>query len=168
MSPNLGSCWGSFGTQSVSEGLLHCPNVPALAPARYASASCRVLFCRLALPNVYRRPQGPPKAPEDRRQPQIYPNSSPDHRVCNFFTPLRYPHAVHRWIRGKGHGKGRRLGDGSSGHAGRVGMAQDLLKKGVKLPALMTAGRLRKLWRAWVVPTLSSDPHSCLAKATCC
>ena len=47
-------------------------------------------------------------------------------------------------------------------------MAQDLAKKGVKLPALMTAGRLRKLWRAWVVPTLSSDPHSCLAKATCC
>ena len=79
MSPNLGSCWGSFGTQSVSEGLLDCPNVPALAPARYASASCRVLSCRLALPNVYRRPQGPQKhlkTAETPNLPELEPGPS--------------------------------------------------------------------------------------------
>ena len=35
------------------------------------------------------------------------------------------------------------LGEGYTGHRGRVGMAQDLAKTGVKLPALMTAGRCR-------------------------
>ena len=39
------------------------------------------------------------------------------------------------------------LGDGFTGHSGRVGMAQDLVKSGVELPALMTAGRW-KLSRA--------------------
>ena len=33
------------------------------------------------------------------------------------------------------------LGEGYTGHSGRVGMAQDLVKSGVELPALMTAGR---------------------------
>ena len=33
------------------------------------------------------------------------------------------------------------LGDGFTGHSGRVGMAQDLAAKGVELPALMAAGR---------------------------
>ena len=33
------------------------------------------------------------------------------------------------------------LGDGFTGHSGRVGIAQDLVKSGVELPALMTAGR---------------------------
>ena len=33
------------------------------------------------------------------------------------------------------------LGDGFSGHSGRVGMAQDLSAAGTELPALMTAGR---------------------------
>ena len=33
------------------------------------------------------------------------------------------------------------LGEGFTGHSGRVGMAQDLLKSGVELPALMTADR---------------------------
>ena len=31
------------------------------------------------------------------------------------------------------------LGEGYTGHSGRVGMAQDLAKNGVELPALMTA-----------------------------
>ena len=33
------------------------------------------------------------------------------------------------------------LGDGFTGHSGRVGMAQDLAAAGVELPALMQAGR---------------------------
>ena len=33
------------------------------------------------------------------------------------------------------------LGEGFTGHSGRVGMAQDLAAAGVELPALMTAGR---------------------------
>lgn len=33
------------------------------------------------------------------------------------------------------------LGDGFTGHSGRVGMAQDLTAAGVELPALMVAGR---------------------------
>ena len=32
------------------------------------------------------------------------------------------------------------LGEGYTSHSGRVGMAQDLVKSGVELPALMTAG----------------------------
>ena len=33
------------------------------------------------------------------------------------------------------------LGDGFTGHSARVGMAQDLVRSGAELPALMTAGR---------------------------
>ena len=33
------------------------------------------------------------------------------------------------------------LGQGFTGHSGRVGMAQDLAATGTELPALMTAGR---------------------------
>ena len=33
------------------------------------------------------------------------------------------------------------LGDGLTDHSSRVGLAQNLVKGGVKLPALMTAGR---------------------------
>ena len=40
------------------------------------------------------------------------------------------------------------LGEGYTGHSGRVGMAQDLLKSGVELPALMTAGR----WKSSKMP----------------
>ena len=40
------------------------------------------------------------------------------------------------------------LGDGFTGHSGRVGMAQDLVKNGVELPALMTAGR----WKSSIMP----------------
>ena len=40
------------------------------------------------------------------------------------------------------------LGDGFTGHSGRVGMAQDLAATGVDLPALMTAGR----WKSARMP----------------
>ncbi len=40
------------------------------------------------------------------------------------------------------------LGEGFSGHSGRIGMAQDLVKSGVELPALMTAGR----WKSSKMP----------------
>ena len=40
------------------------------------------------------------------------------------------------------------LGEGFIGHSGRVGMAQDLAAAGVKLPALMTAGR----WKSSKMP----------------
>ena len=40
------------------------------------------------------------------------------------------------------------LGEGFTGHSGRVGMAQDLVKSGVELPALMTAGR----WKSAKMP----------------
>ena len=40
------------------------------------------------------------------------------------------------------------LGEGFTSHSGRVGMAQDLVKSGVELPALMTAGR----WKSSKMP----------------
>ena len=40
------------------------------------------------------------------------------------------------------------LGDGFSGHSPRVGMAQDLVRAGIELPSLMTAGR----WRTPAMP----------------
>ena len=40
------------------------------------------------------------------------------------------------------------LGEGFTGHSGRVGMAQDLAENGVELPALMTAGR----WKSSKMP----------------
>ena len=40
------------------------------------------------------------------------------------------------------------LGEGFTGHSGRVGMAQDLVKSGVELPALITAGR----WKSSKMP----------------
>ena len=39
------------------------------------------------------------------------------------------------------------LGEGFTGHSGRVGMAQDLVKSGLELPALMTAGRWKRARR---------------------
>ena len=42
----------------------------------------------------------------------------------------------------------RLLGEGFTGHSGRVGMAQDLAATGVDLPALMTAGR----WKSSRMP----------------
>ncbi|WP_419554204.1 tyrosine-type recombinase/integrase [Candidatus Poriferisodalis sp.] len=40
------------------------------------------------------------------------------------------------------------LGEGYSGHSARVGMAQDLVRAGIELPGLMTAGR----WRSPTMP----------------
>ena len=40
------------------------------------------------------------------------------------------------------------LGEGFTGHSGRVGMAQDLAASGVELPELMTAGR----WKSSRMP----------------
>ena len=40
------------------------------------------------------------------------------------------------------------LGEGFTGHSGRVGMAQDLAKTGTELPALMAAGR----WKSFKMP----------------
>ena len=40
------------------------------------------------------------------------------------------------------------LGDGFSGHSPRVGMARDLVRAGIELPSLMTAGR----WRSPSMP----------------
>ena len=40
------------------------------------------------------------------------------------------------------------LGEGFTGHSGRVGMAQDLVRNGVELPALMSAGR----WKSARMP----------------
>ena len=59
-----------------------------LAPSRSASASRRVLARHLAHHSHCRPPSAPPKAPADRRQPPVYPNSSPDHRACNSLTLL--------------------------------------------------------------------------------
>ena len=79
-----------------------------LATVRSASASCRVLSRHLAHHSHCRPPSALPKTPAHRRQPLIYPNSSPDHRVCYFLSPLpvssRRPSlsiTVHRWIRAK-------------------------------------------------------------------
>ena len=40
------------------------------------------------------------------------------------------------------------LGEGFTGHSGRVGKTQDLVKSGVELPALMTASR----WKSARMP----------------
>ena len=48
------------------------------------------------------------------------------------------------------------LGEGFSGHSGRVGMAQDLVKSGVELPALMTAGR----WKSSTMPARYTERQS--------
>ena len=43
------------------------------------------------------------------------------------------------------------LGEGYTDHSGRVGMAQDLVKSGVELPALMTAGPVEEFKDAGAV-----------------
>ncbi|MCY4365908.1 MAG: tyrosine-type recombinase/integrase [Chloroflexi bacterium] len=45
------------------------------------------------------------------------------------------------------------LGGGFTGHSGRVGMAQDLVKSGVELPALMTTGR----WKSSKMPARHTE-----------
>ena len=93
---HLGPCCEPFHSRpDAARPLLTCH--PAnrtprqLAPVRSASASCRVLSRHLAHHSHCRPPSAPPKAPADRRQPPVYPNSSPDHRACNFLTPLPLP-----------------------------------------------------------------------------
>ena len=48
------------------------------------------------------------------------------------------------------------LGEGFSGHSGRVGMAQDLAASGVELPELMTAGR----WKSSRMPARYTERQS--------
>ena len=48
------------------------------------------------------------------------------------------------------------LGEGFTGHSGRVGMAQDLAKTGAELPALMTAGR----WKSSTMPARYTERQS--------
>ena len=48
------------------------------------------------------------------------------------------------------------LGDGFSDHSGRLGMAQDQVKSGVDLPALMTAGR----WKSSRMATRYTERRS--------
>ena len=48
------------------------------------------------------------------------------------------------------------LGEGFTGHSGRVGMAQDLVKSGVELPALMTAGR----WKSSTIPARYTEKQA--------
>ena len=49
-------------------------------------------------PQPLQGPSAPTKAPGDRRQLPIYPNSSPHHRACNSLNPFCCPRAVYRWI----------------------------------------------------------------------
>ena len=95
----------SHSTPGLTAPVRHCPNVRSnvrpterprqLAPSRSASPSRRVLSRHFAHHSHCRPPSAPPKAPADRRQPPVYPNSSPDHRACNSLTPLPCPRAVH-------------------------------------------------------------------------
>ena len=55
--------------------------------------------------------------------------------------------------RGKAAAEATGLGKDFTGHIGRVGMAQDLVKSGVELPALMTAGR----WKSAKMPACYTD-----------
>ena len=99
----------SHSTPNLTAPVRQCPQRPLqLAPVRSASASCRVLSRHLAHHTHCRPPSASPKAPADRRQPPIYPNSSPDHP--RLLLPLPLPVSsprpslsipVHRWIRAK-------------------------------------------------------------------
>ena len=79
-----------LAVQVLAHNLARQPTEPLrqLAPSRSASASRRVLARHLAHHSHCRPPSAPPKAPADRRQPPVYPNSSPDHRACNSLTLL--------------------------------------------------------------------------------
>ena len=56
------------------------------------------------------------------------------------------PRQIGRRVQAAARAAGR--GEGFTGHSGRVGMAQDLARSGVELPALMTAGR----WKSSRMP----------------
>ena len=79
----------SHSTPNLTAPVRQCPQRPLqLAPVRSASASCRVLSRHLAHHTHCRPPSASPKAPADRRQPPIYPNSSPDHPRLLLPLPL--------------------------------------------------------------------------------
>ena len=79
----------SHSTPNLTALVRQCPQRPLqLAPVRSASASCRVLSRHLAHHTHCRPPSASPKAPADRRQPPIYPNSSPDHPRLLLPLPL--------------------------------------------------------------------------------
>ena len=48
------------------------------------------------------------------------------------------------------------LGEGYTGHSGRIGMAQDLAAAGVELPALMNAGR----WKSSKMPARYTESQA--------
>ena len=62
------------------------------------------------------------------------------------FTTTRHSGLIGRRVNAAAKAAG--LGDGFTGHSGRVGMAQDLAASGVELPELMTAGR----WKSSRMP----------------
>ena len=86
----------SHSTPNLTAPVRQCPQRPLqLAPVRSASASCRVLSRHLAHHTHCRPPSASPKAPADRRQPPIYPNSSPDHPRLLLPLPFQCPLPVH-------------------------------------------------------------------------
>ena len=72
----------------------------------------------------------------------------PAPELLDLNTPVFGLSARHIGNRVKAAAKAAGLGEGYTGHSGRVGMAQDLVKSGVELPALMTAGR----WKSSKMP----------------
>ena len=73
---------------------------------------------------------------------------SPAQELLDPATPVFGMSARHIGNRVRAAAKAAGLGEGYTGHSGSVGMAQDLVKSGVELPALMTAGR----WKSSKMP----------------
>ena len=72
----------------------------------------------------------------------------PAHELLDPATPVFGMTTRHIGNRVRAAAKAAGLGEGFTGHNGRGGMAQDLVKSGVELPGLMTAGR----WQSSKMP----------------
>ena len=79
---------------------------------------------------------------------QALQDIKPAQELLNPATPVFGMTTRHIGNKVRAAAKAAGLGEGYTGHSGRVGMAQDLVKSGVELPALMTAGR----WKSSKMP----------------
>ena len=84
------SCPGPIPRPATPSLTAHVATDPTSPPTRTSPVRERVLPCPIPpsrSPQPLQGPSAPTKAPGNRRQLPIYPNSSPHHRACNSLPP---------------------------------------------------------------------------------
>ena len=146
--PSAAAGWTSLCCQCCEMVCSGARRPRSFGGATWSSRRTALPCCTSAGPRRIRRQRAwsctsarrPPR-PCRRSCPRIQPSWTPPARVFELSASQ-----IGRRIDAAAKAAG--LGEGFTGHSGRVGMAQDLAASGVELPELMTAGR----WKSSRMP----------------